>query len=87
MLKIPSEPELLLPSPCSAASSHEGVTTLFLSSLHNEISQQDLSEHFNQFGKVVSIKINKKGSPSKMCTAIMRMETDEGVDKLISQKS
>jgi RNA recognition motif-containing protein len=87
MEKIPNQQELLLPSPNSATSYLESVTTLFLSSLHNEISQQDISQHFNQFGKVVSIKINKKGSPSKMCTAIMRMETEEGLDKLISQKS
>jgi RNA recognition motif-containing protein len=61
--------------------------TLFLSSLHFEITLQDLHDHFNQFGKVAAIKINKKGLPSKKSTAMMRMETEEAVERLIAHKN
>lgn len=61
--------------------------TLFLSSLHFEITIQDLYDHFTQFGKVAAIKINKKGVPSKKSTAMMRMETEEAVERLISHKN
>jgi RNA recognition motif-containing protein len=61
--------------------------TLFLSSLHFEITLEDLYDHFNQFGKVAAIKINKKGVPSKKSTAMMRMETEEAVERLISHKN
>jgi RNA recognition motif-containing protein len=59
--------------------------TLFLSSLHCEIALQDLHDHFSQFGVVAALKINKKGLPSKKSTAIMRMETEEAVERLISE--
>ena len=61
--------------------------TLFLSSLHFEITLQDLYDHFNQFGQVAVIKINKKGMPSKKSTAMMRMETEDAVERVISAKN